>query len=733
MHHRLESLESRRLLAFTGNFTDVDGDQYQISLTGPGDVQVTTSEGGSTGFIDDLQITNTTAASVLKISLLSAAGNGRVEIFNLHSTVVKSFDAKIADARDNGNIWFDDANSVNFGDVNDVNFRLNLDAQAGFTKRTVVFQNLKSGSLFSARGFIKSFAMQSANDTVIIYGEGAGTVTCAGDFIGGFITDQFGPIFPIGSFKAGGVARINGVTGSFGSISAQSFLTPPASNSLLVQGTLGKLTSTGGNAGRWKANNYGTVSGTDFTGELKSAVPDANGLTFKSIKFTGAVTGGVIDTFDPLPATGVDGVIGSLSVGSWSGGNIRAAGMKQFKVAGNLQNPSVWLSGVTLGLTMGSMKVGGEVSGGTITVLGNAGPITLGSAANGNAPTFTDGATTSVFKSITLTSKTVVISAINVNAGSLGALTSAHGFIGSNLNFDAVSGFALKTFKAVGQLQSVEINAPSTVGMDSFSARGFFNSTWNVGFINSINLGPEFKGASGGMSGATINLTGANPLGLALKTMVSGDPVNGQINATAPGARIGSVTVKRFEEGSLSASTIGSVTATDKIFPSTTLIQATGSLPTGISIGSLDFRGGLEGSEINAAGSIDKFSALRLSPNLKSYITAGNSSLISGFPANLNGFAIASINQIRVTGAFSGDPVFAAAVFAADTIGKVTINGRSATDGAEDFGFVARHYGPFSLKLASGSGASPVIGTSAGDYNVLAPDANGRFIVRVVA
>jgi hypothetical protein len=39
-----DAFEARQLLAFTGNFTDTDGDTYAITLTGPGDVVVVTQD-----------------------------------------------------------------------------------------------------------------------------------------------------------------------------------------------------------------------------------------------------------------------------------------------------------------------------------------------------------------------------------------------------------------------------------------------------------------------------------------------------------------------------------------------------------------------------------------------------------------------------------------------------------------------------------------------------------------
>lgn len=44
MPTHFDAFEPRQLLAFTGNFTDTDGDTYTITLTGPGDVVVVTQD-----------------------------------------------------------------------------------------------------------------------------------------------------------------------------------------------------------------------------------------------------------------------------------------------------------------------------------------------------------------------------------------------------------------------------------------------------------------------------------------------------------------------------------------------------------------------------------------------------------------------------------------------------------------------------------------------------------------
>ena len=63
-------------------FTDSDGDTYQVTLSGPGTVAVTVADAGTrTGAIQQLELTGTTIATVLEISVTqSAGGDGTVAI-----------------------------------------------------------------------------------------------------------------------------------------------------------------------------------------------------------------------------------------------------------------------------------------------------------------------------------------------------------------------------------------------------------------------------------------------------------------------------------------------------------------------------------------------------------------------------------------------------------------------------------------------------------------------------
>lgn len=70
----MAELEPCALLAGSFNGTDIDGDTFTVTLSGPGDLTVTTSVANNQGFINTLNFANTTSSSTITVSVKQAGG-----------------------------------------------------------------------------------------------------------------------------------------------------------------------------------------------------------------------------------------------------------------------------------------------------------------------------------------------------------------------------------------------------------------------------------------------------------------------------------------------------------------------------------------------------------------------------------------------------------------------------------------------------------------------------------
>lgn len=124
-HACFESLESRRLLAFAGTFTDTDNDVYAVELIGAGSAVATTSAGGTSGCIQNLQVTGTDTKSILRVRVTNAAGDRRIPLQVLNTTLLRQLLMPAVDLRPNGDVDVADAAKIvmgNIGDNADVRF-----------------------------------------------------------------------------------------------------------------------------------------------------------------------------------------------------------------------------------------------------------------------------------------------------------------------------------------------------------------------------------------------------------------------------------------------------------------------------------------------------------------------------------------------------------------------------------------------------------------------------------
>lgn len=96
----LEPLEPRLLMSASVSAVDDDGDLYTVKLTGPGDATVVQNDldGDGRGGIDSIQLTGTSARSVLKIIVRqSDGGDGTVQIGSITGDGLRAIKANQAD------------------------------------------------------------------------------------------------------------------------------------------------------------------------------------------------------------------------------------------------------------------------------------------------------------------------------------------------------------------------------------------------------------------------------------------------------------------------------------------------------------------------------------------------------------------------------------------------------------------------------------------------------------
>ncbi len=192
-HALLEAIEARVLLANTVVFTDVDGDQVTVKLTGPGEVAPALSGMGS-GFITDLVINGTTDTSSLSISVKTPSGgggDGRVVMQGMSTAELKSFKAPTTDASGSFVTQLTSLSTFVIGDI-DAGVTFNISPPSG---RTIsVVGRVLAGDL-NVEGRVTSLRAEDtlASFDLNILGA-AGSIRVAQTMQGQWVANNYGSI-----------------------------------------------------------------------------------------------------------------------------------------------------------------------------------------------------------------------------------------------------------------------------------------------------------------------------------------------------------------------------------------------------------------------------------------------------------------------------------------------------------------------------------------------------------
>lgn len=358
-----ETLEARQLLAFTGTFTDVDGDTYRVELTGNGNAVVTTIDEGATddnpltGAIDQLTVTGTTTSSRLRVTVTkSPSGNGRVDLSGLTASVLRSASLAPVNSASGAAVTFDDVGQLIFGDVGSgANVSLNPAAPStNLGRRTVTFGVIGFQLSISNGLRAATFTAKSVGNASLTLPLGVAKIVSSGD-----ARIFFDAGASINEIRVGGFATLRGtINGDARTVNAGSF--GPSSNSpLTVTGVLGTLSTKGDLASPFVAGRFGAVAAASITGGgLFWTTPDAQGIAIKSINVRGVVESGGISAVGNV---GIDGVITSIKVGAFTNSSVSAVAVPTFRSSGAIVNSFVNLSQAS-GVASRSFTAAGRVT-----------------------------------------------------------------------------------------------------------------------------------------------------------------------------------------------------------------------------------------------------------------------------------------------------------------------------------------------------------------------------------
>ncbi len=357
-----EALEPRQLLAFSGAFTDADGDPYTVELTGPGTVVVQTSDDiddndPTTGFAFALSVTGTTAASRLKINVgQSPTGDGRIIVGEGLFSVLRSASLPRVDIQISA--IFVDVGQLTLGNLlSGSSIEVSVAQSANnFGARTAAFNDIGDNGDLEFGEFLARVTMNNSVFADMGFDEGVGLLQSKNDLIGRLDAD---PTAVFSQMRAGGVFRMRANIGSDVKSIVCEHIQRVGSFAFRTAGSIGSISAKTTNDGVFQAKNFGKVTGESFSGVLSAFEPDAKGNTFGSLRFTGALTGVITITDPPVPAAGIPGRIASLVAGSMNGAQILAGSIGTLRVAGAISGGSGINLLQTTGIALRSMIVGG--------------------------------------------------------------------------------------------------------------------------------------------------------------------------------------------------------------------------------------------------------------------------------------------------------------------------------------------------------------------------------------
>ncbi len=289
----MEALESRVMLANTTVFTDTDGDQVTVRLSGPGTATPTLSAGAS-GFIDLLTLQGTTGASVLTISVKAQGGDGRVSMFDMTDGALRSVIAPSVDVLFNAAFTLTEITRFSVGDIG----------------------SQTDPTLFVPAGKSLTISAREIRGDVTITGR-VRSITCA---------------------------SANG-----------------AVDFVSTDGPVDAIVCAGDMAGRWSFSSLGALRvGGVLSARLIGQTPDAKGYLFGALRAQSAAGATLGEQ-----GLGVSGRVKSLTVGSWTGGDIRQQAIDTLRVVGDF-TPTTFVLDVGIQAEIPALKaatIGGLAGG----------------------------------------------------------------------------------------------------------------------------------------------------------------------------------------------------------------------------------------------------------------------------------------------------------------------------------------------------------------------------------
>lgn len=306
----LMSLEPRRMLAATFGFTDGDGDEVTVKLTGDGNA-VGDFTGGLLNF---LTLTGTTAGSALSISVKRiGGGDGRVRLGGMSGGIdLAKINAPTTDLISGAEVNVNSLTSLVLGDVGD-DATVNVDAPPG-KSISVSFRNIDEADVLLG-GLVKSFKAVSVDDEANV--EASNTVAAIAiqtDMGGEWDAANFGKITVGQQFRARMNASLPDANGySFGAIKAGSAIEAGLSHPFQTDaGRIKSITITGS----WTLGGI-LAAGIDTLKVGGDFLPQSVNLSEVADVPFSIKTGTVVGTMNGLFIFA--GPVGSLKIGSTGG------------------------------------------------------------------------------------------------------------------------------------------------------------------------------------------------------------------------------------------------------------------------------------------------------------------------------------------------------------------------------------------------------------------------------
>jgi hypothetical protein len=472
-------------------------------------------------------------------------------------------------------------------------------AEAGFAGAITL--NGDFGTDFTLGGDLTSLTIKGGDFTGTLSAGGpVGTISVAEAKIGG-LAESGGDVTDTAVILISGTSEKTG--DSLTSLSATGAI---SGLSLNISGELGALTAEGWTGGTAAASSAGTIT---LNGDFDTALTlsGEGGLTSLTIK--GGNFSGSLDS---------EGPVGTISVSSVKG------------VGGDVSSTAaIHINGVVAktGMSLQSLKVTGDISGGELYVHGELGALTAGSWTGGEA-----------------------------GAGSAGTVV-----LNGNFGADVVLVAGLKSATITGGDFMGGLNTGAEVGTVTISSK----------VVDGKTVGGNID------SGATLFFNGADPkTGLCLGSLTVTGAVTDLTLNTKYG--LGSITMGSFDGGSISAPYVESVKVNGNMTDSS--FNLNGEDAKGLSLGSATIQGWFsESNVVTTAGT----GAISVGGAEYSTLYAGVESGATGLVISSSEFVSAEmIDSFTITGAVKdteGNSLIGSDI-AAETFGTVALRGRIEWD-----------------------------------------------------